>query len=70
MVSVAEPFRQICERELDEVRLAEQPRVEPHSRRQTRPDLIEHRLELTGQRQRVDVGLALNTEYHRRLSVV
>ena len=67
--SVAQRVRQIGERELEEIRLSEQARVEPHPRRQIRPNLIEHRVELTGQRQCVDVGLALNAEDHRRLSV-
>ena len=46
--AVAQRVVQIGERELDEVRLSEQARVELHPRRQIRLNLIEYGLELTG----------------------
>ena len=67
--AVAQRAVQVRQRQLDEVRLAEQPRVELHARRQRRLDAVEHPVELGGQRERVDVRLPVDAENHRRLSV-
>ena len=67
--AVAQRAVQVRQRQLDEVRLPERPGVELHARRQLRLDLVEHTVEGGGQRQRVDLRLPVDAEYHRRLPV-
>ena len=56
---------QVAHRELDEVGLPEQPRVELHAGRQFGRDVVEHAVELARQGQRVDVGLPVDAEDDR-----
>ena len=60
--AVAQRAGQVAHRELDEVGLPEQPRVELHAGRQTGLHVVEHAIELARQRQRVDVGLPVDAE--------
>ena len=60
--AVAQRAGQVAHRELDEVGLPEQPRVELHAGRQVGLDVVEHAVELARQGHRVDVGLPLDAE--------
>ena len=68
--AVAQRGDQVAERQLDEVRLPEQQRVEPHAGRQLGLRPLQHAFELARQGERVDVRLPVNAEDDGRLAVV
>ena len=64
--AVAQRGVEVLERQLDEVRLPEEARIELHAGRQLRLQLVEDGFDLAGQRQSVDVRLPVDAQDHRR----
>ena len=66
---VAKGGIEVVECQLDEVRLAEETRIELHAGRQLRRELVQDGFELAGERQGIDVRLPVDAQDHRRSSI-